>query len=784
MAIIQKVSGHLNCPACQKWLLRPFLPEHRQLPQRSWPPRLVSNHDHQSRGFRASNCHLADDTQGHKGNDVPRRAALPSQTPVSRGQHETQSPADTSDTTTEKPWYLQVQNDHFRHLNPIIARQQLPPLPLDPPPFLEGFLNHLSVDIGLDHLSLLDLRKIDPPPALGANLIMIFGTVRSEKHLNVAADRFCRWLRTEHKLTPYADGLLGRNELKLKMRRKLRRTKMLSAAGAREVGDQDDGVTTGWICVNAGAVNQSSVTNEELDDGVVGFGRRSDGTHVVVQMMTEEKRGELDLETLWQGILKRSLKKQEQLEDMASSTPPSITTEKAAETSSQLNTPSMLSNMPQVETRQQVRSFHTANICLHADRPSTTLAEPDPAELEPQLLSREASWSQEPDHVVSPRNELVLEEIGGDNVSSTSIGSSVALRTHLNYLTNLSDDAAVQALGDGEKDKSSTTFLRSFHEQLPPLRETSHWQVILGLHSYGLHLAHPGYTQVGHINLLRSMMASTPLVPVETFENALDTILFSAHRPSGGNDAAPRHERWRLDASGDTIRFPPRNPTESKGYHALRSSLGLACEILEFMEAQGHDITTPRILLSLHHAISSPRFAEDLFQGESPDLTSVQVERLQYFYTQALNLIYDESQHIPRAITTAMLKTYTQHSNWRGFWSVWRSLPASAQRRDEEQYTILYNALADSSDVRETRRALSEYVEVMGLERPAVEVEKDGELALALARALVVAGFGRDSEKGRWRLVWERCARGLDLVTPERVMDVLGVAKEEMIRHR
>lgn len=204
------------------------------------------------------------------------------------------------------------------------------------------------MQIGLDDLVLLDLRNLDPPPALGANLLMIIGTARSVKHLNVSADRFCRWVRREYKLRPYADGLLGRNELKLKLRRKARRLKLAQSVGntvAMQSG-ADDGITTGWVCVNMGPVDeaalplpeendvaadvttddaaaevQSSSTavagghpydsrdepaadEEEYDnpaeeDTYVGFGSRTDAPRIVVQMFIEDKRAEMDLEGLW-----------------------------------------------------------------------------------------------------------------------------------------------------------------------------------------------------------------------------------------------------------------------------------------------------------------------------------------------------------------------------------------------------------------------------------------------------------------------------------------------------
>ncbi len=199
---------------------------------------------------------------------------------------------------------------------------------------------------------------------------MVLGTARSVKHLNVSADRFCRWLRSNYKLRPYADGLLGRNELKLKLRRKARRARLAASVGNttyEKGGGADDGITTGWICVNVGQVEEGhlkhvleqgraaaeSDTREEKDDSVaelsmeeesgratietghirqpgaeaiaekdmksdeeeytnpeqsiedqdnhyIGFGSRSNAPRIVVQMFTEEKRAELDLEGLWQ----------------------------------------------------------------------------------------------------------------------------------------------------------------------------------------------------------------------------------------------------------------------------------------------------------------------------------------------------------------------------------------------------------------------------------------------------------------------------------------------------
>ncbi|KAL8666291.1 MAG: hypothetical protein Q9202_001560 [Teloschistes flavicans] len=232
------------------------------------------------------------------------------------GSSQIDSAEGENDETEPQPWYLQVQTPRLEP-RAISDRQRLPDLPPEPPPLLQPMLQYISVDLGLDDLSLLDLREIDPPPALGANLLMIIGTARSEKHLHVSADRFCKWLRTTHKLRPYADGLLGRGELKLKLKRKNRRARMLNSVGASDSSNTDDGIRTGWVCVNIGEIEDGRAIEyenvDQKDDGYVGFGGESSGAKVVVQMLTEEKREDLDLEILWGQALARYTRRRDRI---------------------------------------------------------------------------------------------------------------------------------------------------------------------------------------------------------------------------------------------------------------------------------------------------------------------------------------------------------------------------------------------------------------------------------------------------------------------------------------
>ncbi|KAF1362822.1 hypothetical protein EJ07DRAFT_106277 [Lizonia empirigonia] len=223
-------------------------------------------------------------------------------------------PTPATPTAAAIPWYLKQQSVP----RPPVQAAEIPDLPANPPPILAELLEYIAITAGLDDLNLLDLRELDPPPALGPKLIMIIATARSERHLHVAADRFARWLRREHGLKANAAGLLGRNELKIKLRRKAKRMRMLAnIGGAMPEGNIDDGIRTGWICCTLSKVEAHPDDMHMPGDDVqefVGFREVKPGVNIVVQMFTEEKRAETDLETLWGGVL-RTKKREDRTAD-------------------------------------------------------------------------------------------------------------------------------------------------------------------------------------------------------------------------------------------------------------------------------------------------------------------------------------------------------------------------------------------------------------------------------------------------------------------------------------
>jgi hypothetical protein len=157
------------------------------------------------------------------------------------------------------------------------------------------------------------LREIDPPAALGPNLIMLFATARSERHLHISSGRFVRWLRKNHSISARADGLIGPGELRTKLRRLRKKAKLMGTNTAIIPGG-DNGISTGWVCVNFSSSGDQIDEAAKVDDSgrFSGFGAPQTGTTVVIQCMTDSRRAELDLETLWKGILKKNLKQNKQ----------------------------------------------------------------------------------------------------------------------------------------------------------------------------------------------------------------------------------------------------------------------------------------------------------------------------------------------------------------------------------------------------------------------------------------------------------------------------------------
>ncbi|KAL1900036.1 ATPase synthesis protein 25 mitochondrial [Ceratocystis pirilliformis] len=211
----------------------------------------------------------------------------------------------------DMPWYLEVDPPIQP---PSHIGAPLPSLPENSPSLLDLLVKYAYEDMGLDDMSIMDLRELDPPPALGPNLIMVFGTARSERHLHVASARLVRWLRYNYHVEAAADGLIGAGELRTKLRRLRRKAKIMGSGNVVHHGG-DDGISTGWICVNLGTIG-NTISEELHIDGagkMSGFGGSTNGTTIVLQVMTESRREELALELLWSRSLEGNLKMRKKL---------------------------------------------------------------------------------------------------------------------------------------------------------------------------------------------------------------------------------------------------------------------------------------------------------------------------------------------------------------------------------------------------------------------------------------------------------------------------------------
>ncbi|CRL20813.1 Iojap-related protein [Penicillium camemberti] len=364
------------------------------------------------------------------------------------------SEANTPASSQHVPWYLQEEAPVIKE-RPL-TEAHLPQIPDDSPEMLSTLLEYTYKDLGLDGLKLFDLRGLEIPAALGANVIMIIGTARSVKHLNVSADRLCRWLRSQYKLSPYADGLLGRNELKIKLRRKAKRARAASAAGAM-VDEKDDGITTGWICVNAGMVDKGATTTQLSDVGIEGFGNLDLGTSVVVQIFTEEKRADVDLDGLWEATLAREGRKniRESTGDISKTgaAPPR----------------SMSDGFGSIPGQR--RGFHTVRRLALSAMNSTESG------LEAGFPDMGTSSSTLP---------------GG----AAAVASQLTPTSLLQILAELPADSARNELGSGPNDRQSTLFLRLFytnHAARFSAQEKATFR--LKLFSIAVSRQHPAYTK-------------------------------------------------------------------------------------------------------------------------------------------------------------------------------------------------------------------------------------------------------------------------------------------------
>ncbi|EER42076.1 conserved hypothetical protein [Histoplasma capsulatum H143] len=586
------------------------------------------------------------------------------------------------------PWYLKEEQVEETIPHPLRKQQPLPPLPENPPPILENLLEHISVDIGLDNLSLLDLRRLDPPPALGANLIMIFGTARGVKHLNVSADRLCRWLRTTYKLRPDADGLLGRNELKIKLRRKARRAKLAKSAKST-LTQPDDGITTGWICVDVGTVEggQFRKPEEELRKvGFVGFGTVVEGTRIVVQMMTEEKRQEIDLEGLWRQKLERN-----SLENEGLPQPQAAAPQEAGDIHEQLTVPPtnishQISHATQISANYEQRRGISTGSRRYQDATSDT-------------------WGTSQ---ISPNSETTHLE--------PSAPSSLTSLSH--HFKNIPPHEAIYDLGQGTHDRCSTAFLQQFYQEVARAPSELASSRRIELMCIAIELHHPGYRKPDLFQAIQEHVLSNYALTRAQFLQILDAFL--SFKP-------------------DLTSNPPRLLLPN-------ADMELALQIIDHAGLRGLNLLDSTILVKLFVGVS---FRAQVYPVKEKDLpnspvignripvplnTCDAVKRVQSRLTRvktAAKITFTTEQYM------RILRVLFDQGSYSEFWNTWEDMALAGIARDKALYVFLFQLHAESDGWQCFTTQLLNCIPMMERENPPVHL--DGELAEVTQKCITIA---------------------------------------------
>lgn len=621
------------------------------------------------------------------------------------------------------PWYLQHDKTLVSQ-RPLSERQKLPDLPESSPPILQALLQQISVTLGLDDLTLLDLRGLDPPPALGANLLMIIGTARSEKHLHVSAGNLCRWLRSEYMLRPEADGLLGRNELKLKMRRKNRRAKLLGSGNADD--DYDDGVRTGWVCVNIGTVDHPLAERTEIEgESFIGFGRQTEGTKVVVQMLVEDKRKELDLEKLWSGIKKRQLlgnpEGDEGTGDLAmEEIQPEVSTNNGSSLTSDQVTVRKSGPMAHfIPIRSSSRSFHTS-----ARSKSTSLATGFSALEEPAHLDSSSNSTE------SVRYQILQKEIfsalhSNNNDAIRALysdfqGSPILFRSCLvgclkQHLSSMTSERALEALGNGPTDFSSTPMLSSLNMATSEFPSTEEWEFRVWLYCFARKIGHDGYGLTG----LQMLFEQLQLCGIAISRDIYLRIIRSA-----------------LD-------HPVRDDQQQLASHVTPSHKArtVVADVLRDMHLRNLPILSADVFAALH---------------ESSANLSLRLNTLM----QDLDIRVTEENDLIQ-----LLDVCAKNRRWPVFWKLWDSPPSNGHSRSSALYALMFRRVADTESQKYCIKALRDWIPGMNQEEPEVEIE--GEVLEGVKACLAVADpFFQESSltnanaKGEWLELWRKCYQG------------------------
>ena len=694
-----------SCVACRLSLLRTFtsLPLATLRVQQSSNPRLSSRRSNQQVRYSSHDV------------DTPPTGAdvKPASVDVEQTQAGIESLEDAEVSQFKPvepiPWYLQVEEPQTQ-IRPLSERQQIPDLPESPPPLLQPLLQQISVDLGLDDLTLLDLRKLDPPPALGANLLMIIGTTRSERHLHVSADRLCRWLRTNYHLRPDADGLIGRNELKLRLKRKAKRARLMGSAND---DSYDDGVRTGWVCVDVGIVEGAEGAEPTQQEDFVGFGRRTDGVRIVVQMLTEEKRAEVNLEKLWGDVLKRGGKMDinEEFGEARLGVAEFARRDTAAP---KLKVSSSRWQDSKSPILSQARRFHSS--ARHtSDQFQRTLESVtefdvyhkhgvDVLQGIQESIQRHLATAE-----FQKAKDLLLDCRSEQPLLKNEEWRRFFLHNLRVYVEGLPVEQAIQALGEGADDQTSTPFLKTFYETVTRFPDQSQTEGRIWLHCWAHALQHPGYDSSALYRLLKEIQLTGVRISTTSYLDVIERLLH-------------RQEQYK--------HFGP----DPQAIHRIT-------KIIETMSDQGHDILSQDVLVRLQQAVA-PGLEEDIssnriytddadtFNLPSYPMTPLQ-KRIHLLIMHLKIPLINESSRL------TLMELYAHQRNWAEFWEIWRLAPRHGKARSAEFYASMLVLVAATHHIKGVQTVLRHWIPEMAKETPKVTMK--GNVGVAANYCLQVA---------------------------------------------
>ncbi|KAL7267989.1 ATPase synthesis protein 25, mitochondrial [Rhizina undulata] len=667
--------------------------------------------------------------------------------------------AEESTTKEEEqvPWFLRVETPKPPS-HPFAANQILPPFPENPPAALEPVLKRLSEELGILDLKILDIRPLDPPPAIGAETIMILGNARSERHLHVSADKICRWLRSEYKWAPYADGLVGRNELKLKNRRKRRRGKL----GTTEVGgEEDEESRVGWVCVNVGKQG------------------------LIIQLFTPEKREEINLEELWEGALVRNERRKErervrmkELEDKIAAGKAGekriegaivaervaddmvaeevVTVVEAAEAivtediSKYETTGEPQGNIyPSTPTpykpsqnvfqtshfsKPQTRTCHTSARRLH---PNTRITSPDP----------EAAWytntpfKLEGLHRAIAKGQiphLMLDHVPPSwtpNTDPQSPSTNLLLRAHLNHFKKR--EVGEKEIGNGPDDKTSTAFLKNFWSLMP--EKPSPEQLKLGLEFY-IHankIPESGYKMEHVIAHFKTMVDSGMTINPEIYYLLLKAI---AETPDFRLKGMTEGGDIRLTKMGEVLthmraNYPYPSFTPEIAYCFLRALISTtAAPRIQYIATKLCSEKLFRRGTAMDEVLMSPspivaKFGHYLLDHRVVGLNDM---------VKSSGFNYEVMEY-----NKLLIVSYSMASHWTAVWSQWKHVNYVQIRRDEEMYSLFVGLLVLGDNQREASKGVKHLWDDMKQEIPPVELTPG--LARGFWRLISIAERGETS---------------------------------------